>query len=217
MDSPARARRGGRPSREASVELEDQILDAATELFLSQGYGVTSIEAVALRARISKRTFYHRFDDKAALFGAVVHRLILRMRPPNDALLFDGGTIEEVLLRLAALILRAALSPAALALHRVIVAEATRFPELALVLNQEGTRQEALNRIAALLAHEAQDGGLRVPNPLFAAEQFLQMVVSTPQRRALGLGTPMTAAELDTWARDAVDLLLNGCRAIPSR
>ena len=40
--------------------------------------------------------------------------------------------------------------------------------------------------------------------PAFAAEQFLQLVVALPQRRALG--TPMTEAELDTWADDCVNL-----------
>ncbi|HET6307753.1 MAG TPA: helix-turn-helix domain-containing protein, partial [Rhodopila sp.] len=65
-------RRGGRPSREQAALLGDRILDVATELFLAEGYGATSIEAVAQRARISKRTFYHRFPDKAALFDAVL-------------------------------------------------------------------------------------------------------------------------------------------------
>jgi hypothetical protein len=43
------------------------------------------------------------------------------------------------------------------------------------------------------------------------------MVVSAPQRRALGLGKRTTGVELDEWPRDAVDLFLNGCRALPSR
>jgi hypothetical protein len=37
-------------------------------------------------------------------------------------------------------------------------------------------------------------------------------VVTGPQRRALGLATPLTAAELSAWARDAVALFLDGCR-----
>ena len=71
-------RRGGRPSHAATALLGEHILDVATELFLAQGYGVTSIEAVAQHARISKRTFYHRFPDKAALFSAVVRRIVAR-------------------------------------------------------------------------------------------------------------------------------------------
>src|SRR6476646_7356593 len=94
-------RRGGRPSSEASEQLGELILDAATELFLAHGYGATSIEAVAKRVRISKRTFYHRFDDKAALFAAVVHRIIERLRPPSGVPIIESGDIEQVLERLA--------------------------------------------------------------------------------------------------------------------
>src|ERR1700693_570770 len=77
-------RRGGRPSRQPAAPLSERILAAATQLFLSLGYGATSVEAVARRARISKRTFYHRFRDKPALFVAVVHRIVDRLRPPAD-------------------------------------------------------------------------------------------------------------------------------------
>lgn len=216
---PAGRRQGGRPPRLLAEQLREQILEVATPLFLTEGYGATSIEAVAKRARMSKRTLYSRFRDKAELFGAVVHRLVERMRPPNvpPERFFEGGSIEAILQRLAQLILRAALSPPALALHRVIVAEATRFPELAAAVHQEGTRREAIRRIAALLEGEAQAGRLSLTNAEFAAEQFLHMLVAGPQRRALGLGTPMTSAELDAWARDAVDLFLNGCRGTVTR
>ena len=91
-------------------------------MFMSHGYGATSIEAVARRARVSKRTFYHRFDDKPALFVAVVHRIIDGLRPPADLPLLEGD-LEEILQRLASLILRAALSPQAIALNRMVVAE----------------------------------------------------------------------------------------------
>src|ERR1700693_6175904 len=76
--------RAARPSRQQAARLGERIVDAATHLFMSHGYGATSVEAVARRARISKRTFYHRFDDKPALFVAVVHRIVDRLRPPAD-------------------------------------------------------------------------------------------------------------------------------------
>jgi len=200
-------RRGGRPSQLQASQIRERILDIATDLFLTQGYGETSIEAIAKRAGISKRTFYHRFDDKADLFGAVAHRLIMRLRPSHAASLFTGGTLEEILQRLAKVILRAALSTEALALYRLIVSEATRFPELAIIMDTEGSRREAVGHIADLLETQAHSG-----NVSNVAEQFLQMVVSVPQRRALGLGTPMTVAQLDAWAHDAVHLFLHGCR-----
>jgi AcrR family transcriptional regulator len=206
-----KVRRGGRPSREASEQLGESILDAATELFLAQGFGATSIEAVAQRVRVSKRTFYHRFEDKPALFAAVVHRIIERLRPPAGIALIEGLDVGAVLERLATIILRAALSPQAISLHRLIVAESSRFPELAAVLAREGAAQEATRLIAGVIEQANQAGSLECDDPAFAAQQFLQMVIAVPQRRAMGLGAPMSARDVDEWPRKVVDLFLNGC------
>jgi AcrR family transcriptional regulator len=207
--SKAVPRPGGRPSREQAAQLGERILDAATHLFLSHGYGPTSIEAVALRARISKRTFYHRFPDKPALFVAVVHRIIEGLRPPADIPLLEGD-LQEILRRLAGLILRAALSPQAIALNRMIVGESGRFPKLAAVTT--GATEEAIKLIAGILEREARAKKLALDSPAFAAQQFLYMIIALPQRRAMGFGAPMTSAQIDTWVRDVVNLFLNGCR-----
>jgi hypothetical protein len=53
---------------------------------------------------------------------------------------------------------------------------------------------------------------LTLDAPVFAAQLFLHMVISWPQRRAAVLGQPMTPAELEAWAGDVVNLFLNGCR-----
>jgi TetR/AcrR family transcriptional regulator, mexJK operon transcriptional repressor len=213
--SPTRkARHGGRPSHAAALELRDRILKVATELFLTEGYGSTSIEAVATRAGISKRTFYYRFEDKAALFAAVVHRIIEQIRPPPGVPLLEGATLQEILRRLAGLILRAALAPQAIALHRLIIAESVRFPHLARALYDEGGTQEAIALIVDLLSRELREPRLTVELRSFAAAQFLHMVVALPQRRIMGLGVPMTPSELEAWANDTVNLFLNGCRGL---
>ncbi len=204
-------RRGGRPSRAASEQLGELILDAATQMFLEHGFGATSIEAVAQHLRISKRTFYHRFPNKEALFAAVVHRIIQRLRPAADIALIEGADVGAVLERLASLILHAALSPQAIALHRLIVAESARFPELARVLAHEGAAEEATALVAGILDREVAAQRIRVNDTRFAAQQFLQMVVALPQRRAMGLGAPMSARELREWPHKVADLFLHGC------
>jgi TetR/AcrR family transcriptional regulator, mexJK operon transcriptional repressor len=211
-----KSRRGGRPSRAQALELRERILVAATELFLTEGYGVTSIEAVAERAGISKRTFYHRFEDKAALFVAVVHRIIEQIRPPPGVPLIEGGNLHDILRRLARLILRAALAPQAVALHRLLTAESLRFPNLTRAVYEEGWK-EASKLIGDLLAREL--GGTRASAELrrFAAVQFVHMVVTLPQRRILGRGLPMNARELEVWADNVVNLFLNGCRGLARR
>jgi AcrR family transcriptional regulator len=211
VPAPA-SRRGGRPSRTEAEQLGERILDAATALFFTAGYGATTIEAVVKRARISKRTFYHRFDDKPALFSAVVHRTIDRLRPAPHVPLLDGASLQEILQRLAGLILSAALSAPAIALHRLIVAESARFPKLAAVVTEQGGADEAIALIAGVLEGESHAGRLTLDAPIFAARQFLHMVISWPQSRAMGLGKPMTPAEQDAWAGNVVNLFLNGAR-----
>ena len=206
------SRRGGRPSKADAEQLAHRIVDAAAELFFTLGYGATTIEAVAQRARISKRTLYHRFENKSALFSAVVHRTIERLRPPVDVPWLRGANLPEILRGLADLILRAALSPPAIALHRLIVAESSRFPNLAAIVTNQGASVEAIRLIAGVLKRETRAGNLTLDNSSFAAQQFLHMVIAVPQRRAMGLGMPMISAEVDSWARDVVNLFLNGCR-----
>jgi hypothetical protein len=120
--------------------------------------------------------------------------------------------LQEILRRLAGLILRAALSPPAIALHRLITAESARFPNLVRAVYDEGWAQEATALIGDLLSRELRDPGLTVGHRGFLAAQFLHTIVAFPQRRIMGLGAPMTQAELDAWADDAVNLFLNGCR-----
>ena len=204
-------RRGGRPSREAAARLESLILDAATELFLTQGYGAVSIEALASRLRISKRTFYSRFRDKADLFKAVVSRLIDRWRASFEAHLVATTSFEDTLRKAAEQLLAVTMTPEALALYRIILAEARRFPELAQVMNEVGA-ESGIVRIGQLLQHEAAAGRLRLDDVRFAAEQFMVMVIAGPRRRALGLGRPLDAAELERWAHRSVSLFLDGLR-----
>jgi TetR/AcrR family transcriptional regulator, mexJK operon transcriptional repressor len=203
-------RKGGRPAREDALKLRETILAVATELFLAHGYGSTSIESVAAHAGVSKRTFYDRFNDKAALFAAVVHRIIESIRPPASVPLLAGANLVEILRRLAGLILQAALSPQAIALHRLVTGESSRFPELASAVENDGGQAEATALIAGLLSRELPKIELNSEDQVFAAQQFIYMVVAVPQRRATGFGVPMTPAELELWAKKAVTLFLDG-------
>jgi len=93
----------------------------------------------------------------------------------------------------------------------LMVAEARHFPALAAIVVREGGRAEVVGQIALMLEREARAGSLAIDRPEFAAEQFLQLVVSLPSHSGLGHGTPMTKVELDAWA-DCVNLFLDGCR-----
>jgi AcrR family transcriptional regulator len=201
----------GRPPREAAGELRQRMLDVATELLFSHGYGATSIEAIARRARVSKRTFYQRFPDKAALMSAVVVQLIDGLRPPAHVPLIEGEGLEQIL------ILHAALTPRVLQLQRLIVAESSRFPALASAVARAGGRQEAVALISELLMRHSRGAVITPADAAFAAHQFLQMIVSLPQLRAIGLGAPMAPEELEAWVRGSVALFVHGYTGIAKR
>lgn len=203
---------GGRPSRLQSAQLSDRILDVATTLFLGQGYGATSIEAVARQARISKRTFYHRFRGKEALFEAVVRRLLDRWSPTFTPDLPEASSLADTLKQAGEAMLRAALTPEALALHRMAIAEASRFPGFSRILHDLGAAA-GVERIAHILDRRVETGELRPVDVKFAAEQFIMMVVTVPRRHALGLGPPFSQSDLRRWIASTVELFLAGCHA----
>ncbi|MDE2152823.1 MAG: TetR family transcriptional regulator [Betaproteobacteria bacterium] len=216
-DTAPAASRGGRPSREAAAQLGERILDAAMELMLEQGYGATSIEAVAARAGVSKRTFYHRFADKAALVQAVVARVVERARPPLAARPSTPAQapapeglegLRRSLHEFGSHTLRAALSPQVLALYRLIIGESHRFPDLLRAVALSGGRAQAVRTLVDTMCRQLPQ--LPPAQAEFAAQQFLQMLVSLPQLRAMGIGDAMSEPECELWVSQTVDLLLDG-------
>lgn len=205
------ARRGGRPSREAAGKLEALVLDIAAECFLRDGYAATTIEAIAARARISKRTLYSRHRDKAALFGAVVRRLIDGWLPSFQAAVDAPASLPEALRAAARRVLALGLTPEALALNRLLIAETGRFPELSAMLFAAGAGAGRA-RLAGLLATHFP--GAAEADIAFAAEQFMHLVLAGPQQRALGLGAPLGPEELEAWLGRAVRLFLAGLNEI---
>jgi TetR/AcrR family transcriptional repressor of mexJK operon len=179
------------------------VLDAATDLFLRDGYGATSLESVAAAAGVSKRTLYARFSGKAALLQVVVARLVTHWLPAFDAEVGQGGGLRDTLLGAARVMLATALTPQALGLYRLIIAEIGRFPELAWVMHEAGAGA-GTERLAGVMAAAG------IADPIWAAEQFMALVLSVPQRRGLGLGSPLDSAAQAAWSEQTVDLFLNG-------
>jgi AcrR family transcriptional regulator len=62
-----------RSRREEYTEATRQaLLSAGRDIFASEGYQAAGIEAISRAARVTRGAFYHHFEDKKALFDAVV-------------------------------------------------------------------------------------------------------------------------------------------------
>ncbi len=200
------------------------MLDVAAALFLEQGYGATTLEAVVQGAGVSKRTLYQRFPDKAALFAAVLEHIFESLRPPETVPLIQGDHLPAVLERLAGFMLEGALQPRALAVHRLMTAESGRFPEIGRMLAANPLVRLATTLVAGLLQqpsaphlHEAENTVALPPVLEFLATQFLVLVVTHPQRAACGLAPALTAEQLAHWPHDCVQLFLHGALASAQR
>jgi AcrR family transcriptional regulator len=66
-NGPARSRR-----EEYTEATRQALLAAGRHAFASEGYQAAGIEAISRAARVTRGAFYHHFDDKKALFDAVV-------------------------------------------------------------------------------------------------------------------------------------------------
>jgi len=196
-------RPGGRPSRAASAALADTIVGAATALFLRDGFAATSMEAVAAAAGVSKRTLYSRFADKPAAVSRVGRApdrgVAARLRCGDQ----ETASLDEALLAAARRMLATALAPEALALYRLLIAEAERIPDLPALLQQAG----AATGIARIAERLQQEG---VPDPWWAAAQFQRLVLTGPQHHAIGLGPPLSPEALESWAARCVALFRHG-------
>jgi TetR/AcrR family transcriptional regulator, mexJK operon transcriptional repressor len=148
----------------------EAILVAAERCFLGHGFGAVSMDAIARDAAVSKATVYAHFADKAALFGAVIARLNERFGGFSAEAL-DPEAIEASLITIARRFLEIVLSPEAIALNRIIIAEVTRFPELGEAFWQAGPERSRA-QIEAFLRRATVAGRLAVAEPRHAAEQF---------------------------------------------
>jgi TetR/AcrR family transcriptional repressor of mexJK operon len=190
-------------------KLYDRILDAAVELFTKNGYGETSIEAIAAHAGIGKLTLYRRFADKDALFQAVALRLSEQERAEIAKIGESKGSLPDALLAVGRRLLNAALSPQSIAFHRIVFTESARLPEICARIYQD-TPSDAEKPIRNVFSRFTDRGVLRIDDVALLEQQFVQAIIGRPLVRALLGGPPMSAQARDDHVRKAVDLFLHG-------
>jgi AcrR family transcriptional regulator len=210
--------RFGRPPKELAGEVDGRILAAARKVFLQRGFEGASIDEIAEVARSGKRTIYARFADKRALFTATVTQDIRTRLTAFKAAPPIGATIEERLTSAAIMLLHWALDSEGLALMRLAIAEAYRFPDLASAVNRTA-RELSTDLGARLLGDMTQSDEVRLL-PAFAPERlattarfFLDLVAVPMLFRALfEVDIRTLDAEVDAHVAPSVAFFLAACR-----
>jgi AcrR family transcriptional regulator len=203
-DAPRRGR--GRLRFQDARDLEAQLIAVARDVFMAQGYGATSMAALARSARISKTTLYAKFPTKAALFRAIIdQQLDQAYGAVQDAAGHEPQTLASSLRHLAEQTLQAALTPENLSLNRLIDWEAPRFPELAEVARARA--RLAIEHIANYVREFAVKDRISCRAPEGAAELFNFMVRGLYHDIRIG-AHPSTPEELRMIVEKIVNVFL---------
>ena len=192
--------------REPTSDKAAGVMAAARAIFLSHGFSASTTDMIQREAGVSKATVYAHYRTKEALFIAVIDAECERFLASIRALRFQSTRLDHVLMAIAQAYLEIVLSAPALALFRVVVADAPRFPELARKFYLAGPH--TLNEIVGMHLDEAAKRGqmeLAAVGRDVAASLFVNLVRGELQLQCLTHpGSVPSAAQRDLWASAAV-------------
>lgn len=194
------------------------ITEAATEAFLRNGYLGTSVDEIAAAAGVSKQTVYKHFADKEGLFTEIVLGTIDQVGEPFFS---EIGSLEEPrspkdletdLRELARRLVAIVREPRLLQLRRLVIAEASRFPELGRAYYERGPGR-TVHTLASWFQRLAERGHLQLDEAVLAAEHFNWLVLAIPLNRAMLTGVEeVPPADLEHYSDEAVRVFLAAYR-----
>jgi TetR/AcrR family transcriptional regulator, mexJK operon transcriptional repressor len=204
--APAAGRDRRSPAKHAAI------LNAATDVFLREGYARASVDAIAEAAGVGKQTVYGHFGDKQQLFLAVIEHAHAAHPLSGTDLITDTGDPLADLTAAARWLIRGVTTPEIAALHRLTIAELTHHPELQRSWRDLERGQRLFDAIAAYLTACDRRGTLTVPDPATAARQFVNLAAAEAQVRSLRGIEPLGDREVDNIARDTANLIVQAHR-----
>jgi AcrR family transcriptional regulator len=208
--SSTSSRRYDSSRRRAQAEARQQrVLEAATELFLEQGYGATSIDQIAAAADVSPQSIYATFDSKAGILERAVH--LARTgdaagsvhRSPGVTAITDREDMRARCHATAAL-LRATYEPSAALIGVVERASATE-PALAELHDRfREQRRRSVEALSADVPTERFRGGLSREEAL----DSMTFLAAAHTYTELVDGMGWTPDRYESWLGDALHQLL---------
>ncbi|QDZ16260.1 TetR/AcrR family transcriptional regulator [Humibacter ginsenosidimutans] len=183
--------RRGRPTAEQREERRERMLRRSLDVFLERGYQGSSLDVLARASGVTKRTIYTDYGDKEGLFAAMVESLAGGISHGPDT---AGDTLHSLSVR----IVHRIHSDELVGLHRLVIAESPRFPELARAFYE---RTDA-RHISALRAHLKNEHGADAA--ALASALFSLLLGERHRQRLLGVRGPTSEAEAGRIVREAL-------------
>jgi TetR/AcrR family transcriptional regulator, mexJK operon transcriptional repressor len=203
QEKPALSRREARRN-----DRREAILAVAYATFLEHGYADTSMSAIAATVGGSKATLWSYFPSKAELFAAVLDQATTIFRQQLVPLLDPGADPEQTFRRFCLRFLEKVTRPEAIALHRLVHAQAGRFPEMGAIFYERGPR--TTQRLLGTFIESAMERGLlRRADPVQAAKLLTTICMSGCHNQLLlGRIDEATPEMIEADAEMAVDAIM---------
>ena len=148
----------------------DELLAAALDLFVEKGFSATNLNDVAKRAGVSKATVYLYFDNKEALFRAVIEEFMVPFLADRDQLIaIHEGNLDSLARQLLAGWWSEIGETPLEGLTKLIIAEARNFPEIASFFYEKVILRHR-SQLRSLLERAVRQGELRPVDIETAAE-----------------------------------------------
>ncbi len=181
-----------------------QILDAAQELFQTEGYDETSLGDVANRVGIGRTTFYEYFTDKEDLLCSLVEATLPEIITDIIAGVPENVSPAEQLSVLSTRMVEFVSTDAMLG--RVLHTDASRLSPSA-QLRVRATHREFASEFMRIYMEGVKSGTLRSYPPDLAG-RFLQDLMMSAARSVIALEEPKD--RLPEVTKSMVDFMLHG-------
>ncbi len=193
----------------------DIILDAAATLFLKEGYGAASINKLITRIGGSKATVYTHFENKERLFEAVVESIVEEVPVFINDVQLEDVDMRDGLIAISERLLEIATSPRHLALARIVIAEAGKFPEIGRIY-YDHTPRHISEVLTAFLKEQAAKEGFKIIRPQELVESFTGMLLHHQLFRQFCLGaSPPAANEIRRLAVRNANMMIAMLNTVP--
>ena len=201
----AEPRSRGRPSAPEG-ELRAAAVEATLALLLTQGYATTTVDAVAKRAGMAKKTLYRFAENRDALVTQAIASWTDAFAPVFEQDAQRATELPTLLSQGLQAIARQVLSEQAVGVFRLLQSE---FPgrENLLAAYQRNGIERGRKIVADWLQRQQRRGWLRELDCVQTSDLLLAMVIAEPLRQmALGLLPP--GSDIDTRIAAALALVL---------
>ncbi|WP_145746486.1 TetR/AcrR family transcriptional regulator [Variovorax beijingensis] len=180
------ARPRGRPAR-PEHEMREAAVAAATWLLLNDGYAATTMEAVAKRAGLAKKSLYRFAANREDLVALVVRSWTEEFKPVLEAEVRSQADVLPALAEILRVIAARVLSADAIGLFRLLTTDFPFKADLLEVYERNGV-ERGRRMLGDWLKRQHKNGLLQVNEPEVVCDLMLSMVVAEPLRQmALGV------------------------------